>query len=70
MVMPLAGRQVSKEVAENRGHYQELVLDTSLEVSGRHFSESRYLWLEHAGWFLVEKTDLGVLSMQGYAESY
>lgn len=30
----------------------------------RHCSESRYLWLEHADWFLVEKTDLGVLSMQ------
>lgn len=64
MVMPLAGSQVSGAVAENTGHYQELVLDTSLEVSVRHFSESRCLWLEHAGWFLVEKRDLGVLTMQ------
>lgn len=62
--MPLAGRQVSKGVADNRGLHQELVLDTSLEVSVRCFNESRCLLLEHIGWFLVEKTDLEVLTMQ------
>lgn len=38
-----------KSKLRSRGDYQELVLDTKLEVSVRHLSASRNPWFEHNG---------------------